>query len=301
MKIKFVLTIILIGFLQNIFTYPITPRPLRKLISESEIIVYANVINIETIESDNHWNDTKAILVIKEVLQGNIKNDTIEVYFTPFMICPTPAHYEKGTNVLAFLDKEKEKFITHALSYGSKTLETEGYEIYKERIIEMQKISKIKNEEDKTSKTIDWLISCATNKYTRWEGVYELSPQSDFMSFYDQDKETFVQKYTLNKNQKLQLRRAFFNIDDLTYADIGLIDLVVRENDKELVEFLIRKLKETAIEKLWYKNFLMARIAEFSDRDDLRKIVQEMEEIDFMDKKRDEKANQLAKKFIEKI
>lgn len=301
MKIKIIITILLIGIGKSVFSYPIKPRPLRKLVIESGFIVYADVIEIEAIETDNHWNDTKAILVIKELIQGKINNDTIDVYFTPNMICPSPARYVKGTTVLAFLDKKKNGYSTHALSYGSKTVDSVGFEVYKSRIIEIQNILNLKNEDEKIEKTINWLITCAIDFNTRWEGIYELSPQSDFMSYYDKDKETRIRKYELNQTQKSILREAFFAIDNLTYTDMGLIDLVVKKNDTELIDFLIEELKETDIEKMWYMDFLMARVAELTNRDDLRKIVQEIEQLDYMDKNREEKANQLAKEFVEKI
>lgn len=301
MRIKAIVTTLLIGYAYTVFAYPISPMPLRKLVLESKYIVYADVIEIETLETDDHWYDAIAILVIKEILQGKIKNDTIDVYFSIGMICPAPAHYEKGTTVLAFLDKEKKGYSTHALSYGSKTLDELGYTSYKERIFEIQKILKIQNEQEKTTKTLDWLISCAVNPVTRWEGIYELSPQSDFMSYYDQDKETYQRKYILTEDQKSILREAFFSIIEFEYADIGLIDLVVKENDKELLDFLIKKLKESDIENLWYNDFLMVRIAEYSDRNDLKKIIRKIEKLNYMDEDVEEKANQLAKEFLEKI
>ncbi len=301
MKIKILITLLLFGIAKSLFIYPITPRPLRKLIIESEYIVYADVIEIKSLKTNNNWNDTKAVLVLREILQGKIKNDTIEVFFSSGMICPAPAIYIKGAKVLAFLDKHKKRYSTHALSYGSKLINDEGFKIYKSRIIEMQNILKINNKDQKVKKTINWLIDCAVNPSTRWEGVYELSPQSDFMSYYDQDKRTFIRKYELNDNQKSKLRQAFFQIENLRYTDMGLIDLVVKNNDTELIDFLIKQLKESDLEKLWYKDFLMMRIAKFTNRDDLKEIVKKIEELDYMDKKRDDKANELAKKFIEKI
>lgn len=268
---------------------------------ESEFIIYADVINIEKIESDDHWNDTKAVLVIKEIIQGKIENDTINVFFTPGMICPAPARYEEGTTVLAFLDKQKKDYVTHALSYGSKTIGTKAFEAYKSRIIELQNILKIKDEDEKAEQTIDWLVTCAVDSHTRWEGIYELSPKSDFMSYYDQDIGTYMREYDLTEIQKSKLREAFFKIDDLTYTDIGLVDLVVQKNDTELINFLIKELKEADIEDMWYLDYLMERIAKFTDRDDLRRIVKKLRNIDYMDKKRDEKTNQLAIEFIEKL
>jgi len=117
MKFKFIIIILVFGFVENIAAYPITPRPLRKLVAESQYIVYADVIKIETIKAEGNWNDAKAILNIKEVLQGKIKTNTIEVFFSPGIICPSPANYENGTTVLAFLDKQKKVILlTHYLT-----------------------------------------------------------------------------------------------------------------------------------------------------------------------------------------
>ncbi len=301
MKTKIAFTFLLIGIVQNLFAYPITPRPLRKLVMESEYIVYADVIEIKTIDSDEDWLDAKATLVLREILQGKIKKDTIEVLFTPGLTCPSPARYEKGSTVLAFLDKYKKEYYTHALSYGSKSVTPKAFQIYKSRIIEMQNILKLKDEGEKTKKTINWLVDCAVNPVTRWEGVYELSPKSDFMSYYDQDKDTFSRRYELNENQKSKLRQAFFKIENLTYEDMGLIDLVVKKNDTELINFLIKELKKSDIEKLWYNGIIMKRIAEFTNRNDLKEIVNKIEKLDYWDEEIDVKANQLAKEFIEKI
>jgi len=101
-KLRTILFFLLIGVLQNIFAYPITPRPLRKLVIESEYIVYVDVIKIETCEKVKGWGELKtAVLSVTEVLQGEINNKTIEVLFTPGLSCPAPANYEKGTSVLA--------------------------------------------------------------------------------------------------------------------------------------------------------------------------------------------------------
>lgn len=303
MKSKLFALVILLGVSHSLSAYPISPRPLRKLIIEAKYIAYATVVRIEETKVNDYWNDTKAILAIKEVLQGRIRSDTIEVFFTPFMICPAPAQYREGTSVLAFLRKAKKSdgYTTHALSYGAKTLDDSEYEIYKQRIIEMRHILRMDNNEIQTPRTIDWLLKCAINPVTRWEGVYELSPKSDFMSYYDQDKQTFVLKYRLNGTQKALLREVFFEIDELQYYDLALIDLIVEETDPELLEFLINKVKNTNTEKVWYRKFIFVRIAEVSNRDDLRMIVREMEELDYFDENRDEKENELARAFLEKI
>lgn len=300
----FILALFMFGVTHHIVAYPISPRPLRKLIIESEHIVFANVVDIkEDVSGGDPFFSTKAILVINEILQGKIKTDTIHVFFSPGMVCPAPAEYEKGTKVLVFLDdwEQGSGYTTHALSYGSKRLDDLGYSIYRKRIKEMQEILKIKNDKEKIRSTIDWLVTCASHPKTRWEGLYELSPESDFMSYYDQNQDTFVKKYKLNNKQLQKLRKSFFAIDKIGYTDIPLIDLVVTENDKEALAFLVHQIKSIELESLWYKEFLFIRVAELTNRDDLRYIVSEMESLDFMDEKRDKKSIILAKEFIERL
>jgi hypothetical protein len=301
---KLLFLLFIVGIFQSAFAYPISPRPLRKLISESENIVIAYVLKSETMPAaKNHWESTRAVLVVREVLQGKIKEDTIYVYYSPGMICPAPATYMDGTTVIAFLDKQKkgDGYTTHSLSYGSKTLEEKGLLLYKERIKEMQAIQKIRTEEEKTEKTIEWLITCASYSETRWEGIYELSPESDFMSFYDQDRDTFTRKYALTKNQKERLRKIFFSIDYLDYNDLGLIDLVKKRNDPELVSFLIEKFKELKKEDLWYADMFMERIATYSDREELFEIIENIQQLDYMDSDYNEKKMQLTSEFLKRI
>ncbi|MFD2564991.1 hypothetical protein [Aquimarina rubra] len=305
MKTKVLLLLIVyIGCIQNILAtnYPITPRPLRKLIEESKYIVIANVIKTVDVDNEQTWSNSRAVLEIREVLQGKIKTDTIYVYYYPGMICPAPANYQKGTTVLAFLDKNKknEGFSTHALSYGSKTLEQKGIKLYKSRIQEMQAIQKIRNKEEKLTKTLDWLIRCASHQETRWEGTYELSPESDFMSFYDRDKETFIKKYELSDIQKTTLRKVLFSDPEIEYSDLGLVDLVAKPKDTEVADLLIKSLKNTE-ESIWYASFLMVRISHIMERNDLLWITEEVEKSNGYDQKSQEKRKQLIKEFIERI
>lgn len=298
---KVLIKVLLLALAQNAFAYPITPVSLRNLVIESEYIVYADVVDIKHIEPNNHWSDAKAILVIRELLQGQLASDSFEVYFSPGMICPAPAHYEKGTAVLAFLNRSKTGFFTNGLSYGSKTLDEVDFQIYKRRIVEMQDIVQIENEEKKLTKTFDWLISCIENPATRWEGMYEFSTASDFLYNYDPEEDTLIRKHELNENQELRLRNIFFSMDDWDYLNIELIDLIAKPNDEQLLGFLIRKLKQHEAEGTWYKSHLIVKIAELSGNDELKKIAVQIREIDYFDANKEEKENQLAREFMKKI
>jgi hypothetical protein len=292
-----IVSIILTALFKTVFAYPISPRPLRKLVMESEYIVYADVIAIKKNKNDDHWNDHTAVLEIREVLQGNIFKEQVKVQFTPYMICPAPARYTENTTVLAFLDKHKRNYTTHALSYGSKLVDSISYFSYKQRIKEMQEIITISNKKARQVKTVEWLIKCAVDSTTRWEGTYELSPKSDFMSNYDRG--TFISKdIELTRAQLDLLRQSLLQTKQLSYNDFGLIDLVEQENDKELLEFLVLQLKSTKIESIWFRKMLMERIANQTEKQELKCIVSELEDISYADDKKEEKEAKLCEEFM---
>ena len=85
------------------------------------------------------------------------------------------------------------------------------------------------------------------------------------------------------------------------YKRQGLIDLVVQENDRELLDFLITKLKAAKEVEWWHADFLMTRIAQFSERPDLQSIIDEMEAIGYMDDNRDKKVLKLTQKFLNQL
>ena len=285
---------------QMVYAYPIVPHPLRLLISEAPYIVYADVVEVSAVSDTEEWSDDKASLVIREIYQGKLSQDTIEVHFTPNMVCPAPARYKTGTSVLAFLYKEDSLnyYETYALSYGCKEMNaSEEIAVYKTRIREMQDINTIQDSITRNTKTIDWLITCAVNPYTKWEGVYELSPGSDFMSYYDYRTDKNIALQTLAQSQVETLRQALLKTDSLSYPDMGLIDLVATENDPEVLTFLIDRFKKTEQESMWFRIEIMSRIAEISDREELKKIVKRIIAVDYFDKQYEEKTDRLAKKF----
>ncbi len=296
---KNITVMLLILITKNIFAYPIDPLPLRKLVIESEFIVYANVIRIDTIKTKG-GDDTKAILKIKEVIQGELKDDTIGVFFSLGIMCPPQAQYEKGTTVLAFLYKDENAYRTEGLSFGSKKVDATAFQAYKKRILEMQNILLIKNKAEKDKKTIDWLIDCAVNPNTRWEGVFELSSSgSDFMAnYFDKNTNSYIKNFKLSNTQKIKLRKGVLNIKELTCNDMTLIDFVLNKGDTELINFLIKKLKESNIENNWCRNNFIKKIAKCSNKKRLVKIAQKLQKLYFEHNK--DKEEKLVEKFMNK-
>ncbi len=136
-----------------------------------------------------------------------------------------------------------------------------------------------------------WLVSCVVDSITRLEGIWELSPESHFASANNY-RETPTRKFKLNNTQRSKLREALFEIKILTYEDIGLINLIIKKKDKQILDFLIKKLKENKFTKLG-DDFFMEKVAELSNRDDLKEIIKKIDNLNYMDDGATEKANQI--------
>lgn len=241
--------------------YPIDPRPLRKLVAESESIIIGHVIEIVKMKKQDKAFDDNMIarIRIQEVLKGIIRDEIIDVPYNPNYICPAPPHYFPNTDVVAFLKKHKGRWYTHALSYGVKTLNPEGITVYRSRILEMLDILTMQDSYAQFFKTVEWLVKCVEHPATRWEGTYELSPESDFMSFYAQSELKPFQSM-LSAEQRDRLATVLFATESPGYADLGLIDLVYRGNEAKVHAFLLKTLKELPETSLFIANEYMVRI-----------------------------------------
>jgi len=307
MKLRIISSLFLVfAFCQNVLAYPIPPVPLRTLIIGSDAIVSAQVLKVERIEGDHDWTDSKATLQIKEMLKGEIKSKTIFVYFSASMTCPAPADYQVGKTVLAFLNKmtkRKNSFYTPTLSYGTKYLKDQEWKIYKQRITELLEIQSLVNEDAKIKLTIDWLIKCAHEPILSWDGLHDLSSESSFMADYDKDCNEYTLKYKLTERQSIEVRKLLFSTAERTgYIELGLVDLVMKENDKELMDFLVKQFKlEGSDMHYWGKMEFMRKIVKCGNRKDLNPIIAKMEILDYSDDDMEEKEKQLVKEFIGKI
>jgi len=297
----FIITIVLIH--QSISAYPISPRTLRKLVKEAELVVWARVLAIKELEDNEYFYNARAILVIEELLQGSINQDTITVHFSTEMICPAPAHYEEGKQVLAFLDKNRKGngYSAHALSYGAKTLAQNDYQVYKKRIVELQEIEALDEGEAKRVRMLGWIVACAKYPATRWEGTYELSAYSDFMSFYDEDTETIMKQYELLPYHKKVLAQALFTTKEVGPDDMGIIDIVAIEKPEQVLDYLQEQLINGSLEFMWFRNMLMERIAQLSGRPDLNEILEKLRSVDYFDDDHQQKSLALARDFVKKL
>lgn len=279
------------------FAYPIEPRPLRKLMMESEYIVVGHVLEIRSAkQKDDSWDRVIAKIKVIEVLQGGISEEIIEVPYPAGLICPAPPHYEKGTTVLAFLTKADGKYRTHALSYGAKTLSLPEIAVYKSRIQEMQQILTITDADTKFMETVEWLVKCTEHAATRWEGTFELSPESDFMSYYSRSEPELF-RYLLSEDQRQRLRTALMETGDPHYFDFGLVDLVYPFHEAEVRSFLLKGLKNLSDQQLWFADEFMRRLAYGKQSEEMDRLVKNFSEKQF-ERNADKELKKLVGDFI---
>ena len=290
------------GLIVNAFAYPIPPRPLRQLVIESEYIIIGYVVKtFDKKRNEGDLSSRVARIAVLENLQGNIIKDTIEINFNPNMVCPSPDNYFDSTYVISFVKKDTKsgKFYTHALSYGAKTLEKDEIEIYKQRISEIQQILKIPKTEKQKTETVEWLVKCAENEPTRWEGTYELSPERDFMSDYSQNKMQDF-KTMINNDQKARLKKALLNTNGT--VDFGLVDLVYKNNEIEIDKFLLTRLKNLKEDDYWIAEDFMYILKHKNTSNEMNKVLKEFKKLRFEYDKIDELGKTIQKfiKLIEK-
>lgn len=299
---KKLLFIIIIFSCNSIFAtiYPITPRPLRKLVIESDAAIVGKVVSVYDKKYEGkkkkriyHPSYKVAKIVVIEVLQGKVTNDTIEILFEPNMICPSPAMYYEKTSVIAFLDKNKNGgYSTHALSYGSKTLDSIGISIYKKRISEIQKILKIQDSISKRTETIEWFVKCAENETTSWEGVFELS---DVKEFSNEPDNKF--KALLNDDQKARLKKAYLSSTQSAYYDFNLSDLIYDENKLEIDSILLERLRKLPEEDYYYASDYILRLKHKNTSQEMETLLKKYYEVQFENQKTEER-NKIVVEFI---
>jgi hypothetical protein len=275
------------------------PHPLRLLVEESKFIISGYVVKLYPQNQGNPWGSTIAQIAVLEKLQGSIAADTIEVIFNSNIVCPTPPRYTDNTHVLVFLNKDKEgHYYTHALSYGVKTLTLSDIAIYKARILEMQQIAQLKNKTERYTQTVEWLVKCAEQPATRWEGGFELNLQSDMMPYYDKRYKDGFRK-GLSEAQRERLKTALLTTTDMRAEDLFLVDMVYDGNEKVINVFMLNGLR-TQPHDVWLTGGFMRRLAHLSDTPDMKKLMANYGKLQFENNKEAEINNCVAE-FIKLV
>ena len=239
---------------------------MRLLVQEANCVVYGKVVRITESES----RESIAHLVVEEILKGKILFDTIKISFYDGIMCPAPAHYEKDKKYLAFLNKNSNEFITYARSYGVKELTEKEYSVFKLRVSEIQLLFASNNKHKQNESLADWLVKCCKNPLTLWDGAFDIL----YGDSYDEKKHQIQIKLT--KTHKKELKNTLISVDTIGYEYIPLVDVISEFDKKTALNWLINQLLKYDHPHMASEFFLIPRIAELSDKTEVKKIAKEI-------------------------
>jgi hypothetical protein len=244
---KTVLIVFILIFFQKNYSFPIPGKTLKALIEETPYVIEGEVFKIDSVKTEKGNYLSIAKIKILKILKGQIKKDTINIYFQANMICPEPDLYKIDEKVLCFIDnsfyKQLDWYYVPTLSYGKKTIVNNNMEeIYANRINEYLDILKLENQNEKNLKTTEWLVKCAEIDITRKDAVSDLIKTFD----YEKNIETVHYRNFLTINHRERLYNTFINLSgELDPYDLRLLNFIRGINDKNILHILKDKAKNS--------------------------------------------------------
>ncbi len=152
------------------------PKPLRMLYTSSDRVVVARAGNSEVEKSSNDDSFRRTTFHIGESLKGGHGESTLPVvHYTSSETPDYAGNFKKGDRLLLFLtrNEDEESYWINDMRYGAKKLSDEDLKIYLKRIEELSALLLKEKPDDK--EIVEWLVRCAEEPATRWEGAYELN------------------------------------------------------------------------------------------------------------------------------
>jgi hypothetical protein len=249
------------------------PQTLRALYRQSENIVVARIGKPVQARKKSNDNLMKTALEITSTIKGGGKKTTIYVYHYGWGEDPKfPGGFTNGDTVLAFLKERNDGdgYEVIDTSSGVKKLSEADLSIYLQRIEELAAIPP-KAKPDMAA-IVEWLVRCAEQPATRWEGTYELAtsvgqvgndandadevsveavePDSKSGQQADEPAATCNKAGSdsnfaarLTDQQKGRLKAALFNTAEMKESDLQLVELVKSWKDEQLVPYLVSQLR----------------------------------------------------------
>jgi len=235
-------------------------KTLMDLCRESELIVVAEVIRSTPLRENNGPDEGCAVLKINTTVKGEADADTISCYYWTRIICPSPPNFIEGSTVLAFLNKRNDNdgYYTLGDGFGAKTLSNEGLDIYLARIKEALNILKTSDRTD--DEIIEWVVRCAEESVTRWEGVYELYRNSGMAKQFPDSCVNYSKKLT--SDQVARLYDIVLQTDYFASPESWIIGAIRESADDRLASLLIKCLKGEVQYSSQFTSEMMTLISE---------------------------------------
>lgn len=235
------------------------PEPLRNLYFESDLIVVASVGKSVSLESKEHGEMMKTELRISSTIKG--KGRKRVVYLHHWKWKDPESRFTEGDSLLFFLKPHANARDGYEVSqemYGIKKLSTRDLSVYAERMRELEVIGEATR--DNAEEMTEWLVRCAEDPATRWEGAYELAA---WARATEQKKPEEPQEPNsesgeaatasagaalnfaemLTGKQRERLMTALFKTDPAGDGEGDLIELAFIWRDERLAPYLVSQLR----------------------------------------------------------
>jgi len=154
----------------------VMPKPLRALYQESDLVAVVRVGEFVAVETPNGAPLQKSALHISSLLKGESRKKVVDLYHYAWEEdASSPRAFAKDDVLLVFL-KPHEKgdgYFPADFDRGVKKLSPDELKVYVRRIEELAVI--MRGEKPDEAALTEWLVRCAEEPATRWEGAYELA------------------------------------------------------------------------------------------------------------------------------
>jgi len=292
----------------------LAPQPLRALHNKSELIVVARVGRSVSVKSGVNNEMMKTELEVTSVIKGNGKQTKVTVYNWGWGEDHRfPGGLKLGDQALFFLSRREsgDGFELSDYSYSVKKLAPADLSVYVERLNELNAMTKAGPVDD--AAIVEWLMRCAEQPATRWEGAYELAQslerEADDADDTEASGETKAPDETVTVNsvaagkpaqqaaaaavtcskpgepppfaamlsdgQKAHLLTILYSLDALTEKDMELVELAKYWKDERLLPFLIERLRRVENNPPRVAERIVQIVAETMNDEDLKKLAED--------------------------
>ena len=282
-----------------------SPQPLRALYSDSDVIVVATVGKSMRVEREDDRSLMKTALHVSSTLTGKVK---ATVYVYRWVYKEEHGDFAKGNRLLLFLqpresdDGKASGYEIDDESYGVKKLTEADLGVYKQRIAELARI--LRGAKPDRREIVEWLVRCAENPATRFEGAYELAlgaeevsdeedeeveesveaseeavPDPGEAEAEDEDHSYGELASLLSPGQKERLLNALYETAELGPRDDQLVRLARIWKDARLRPFLVAQLRRWQDAPPVFASSLVGTLALMLEDDVLTDLANDFDEV----------------------
>ena len=293
-----------LGTVPTVEACPVSPpQPLRTLYTGSERIVVARagesaVVQV-SVEDDYKQTLICTTLDVSSTLKGEGEEPLLYVYHWMWgEDTDISGAFKEGDKLLLFLERREEGhgYQVNNQEYGVKKLSDDELKIYVKRIEELAEI--MRQEKPDNAQIVEWLLRCAEEPATRWDGVYELyssyeallaakadesssdngggDPKAGTVDGNAVAEQATEVLYTasgfkqtdddlarlLTDEQKNRLATILFSTQSFSYTEYLLTEMVKDWDDARLVPFLLSHLRKQTGDASYYMDFMVKTVAE---------------------------------------